>query len=183
VSRLALGGAIPVAVVALVALMLAEPRDGAEPQQAAALVVLGCSLDHARLSPSSGALTAAELGELRRLGVAGPVGIVTIITPWTRSGAAGGIQQLPIGETPDGRPRGEPRTVIITPRLPDSPLELDVAFPTPGLYLKTDQGWTTIPADLRATRKVRIAPIRNAPGNVRVELSDVSLGSAFRYCP
>src|SRR5262245_61772135 len=40
VSRLAIGGAIPVAVIALVALMLAEPRTGAEPQRAAALVII-----------------------------------------------------------------------------------------------------------------------------------------------
>jgi TRAP-type C4-dicarboxylate transport system permease large subunit len=38
VSRLAVAGAIPVAVVAVVALMLAQPRARAEPQQAAALV-------------------------------------------------------------------------------------------------------------------------------------------------
>ena len=86
--------------------------------------------------PSSGALTAAELGELRRLGVAGPVGVVTIITPWTAGRAVGGMQELPGGETPDGRPRAEPRTVIVTPRFPDAPLELDVAFPSPGLYVK-----------------------------------------------
>jgi hypothetical protein len=34
--------------------MLAEPRARAEPQQAAALVIIRCSLDHAQLSPSSG---------------------------------------------------------------------------------------------------------------------------------
>ena len=81
-ARLAVGAAIPVAVVvALVALMLAEPRARVEPHQAAALVIVGCALDHAQLSPSSGALTAAELQALRRLGVAGPVGVVAIITP------------------------------------------------------------------------------------------------------
>src|SRR5262245_8785319 len=110
--------------------------------------------------------TAAELNELRRLGIAGPLGVVAIITPGTASRAAGGMQQLPIGEAADGRPRDEPRTVIVAPRFPDAPLELDVAFSTPGLYVKRDQGWTTIPADLKATRKVRIAPVANAPGNV-----------------
>ena len=53
-----------------------------------------------------------------------------------RAIAAGAIQQLPIGETPDGGPRTEPRTVIVTPRLPDAQLELDVAFPSAGLYVK-----------------------------------------------
>jgi hypothetical protein len=182
VSRLAVAGAIPVAVVAVVALMLAEPRARAEPQQAAALVIIGCSLDHAELSPSSGALTDRERGELRRLGVVGPVGVVAIITPWTASRGAGGMQQLPIGETGDGQPREQTRTVIVTPRLPDAPLELYVAFPSPGLYLKRDQGWTTIPAELKATRRVRLAPITDAPGNVHVELADVALGSSFRYC-
>ena len=182
VSRLAVGGAIPVAVIALVALMLAEPGGRAEPQQAAALVIIGCSLDHAQLSPSSGALTAVELGELRRLGVAGPVGVVAIITPWTAGRAAGGMQELPGGETSDGRPRAEPRTVIVTPRFPDAPLELDVAFPSPGLYVRRDQGWTTVATDLKATRRVRIAPITGAPGKVHVELSDVGLGSSFRHC-
>ena len=180
-TRLAVGAAIPVAVVALVALMLAEPRARVEPQQAAALVIVGCALDHAQLSPSSGALTVAELQVRRRLGVAGPVGVVAIITPWT-SRAAGGIQQLPIGETADAQPRSKPRTVIVTPRFPDAPLELDVAFPSPGLYVKRDEAWTTMPTDLRATRKVRIAPIKGAPGNVDVELADVGLGSSFRYC-
>jgi hypothetical protein len=131
---------------------------------------------------AAGALTERELGELRRLGVAGRVGVIAIITPRTASRAAGAIQQLPIGETPDGRPRTEPRTVIVTPRFPDAPLELDVAFPSPGLYVKRDQGWTTIPTDLKATRKVRIAPITNAPGNVDVDLEEVGLGSSFRYC-
>jgi len=180
-ARLAVGAAIPVAVVALVALTLAEPRAGVGPQQAAALVIVGCALDHAQLSPSSGALTVAELQALRRLGVAGPVGVVAIITPWT-SRAAGGMQQLPIGATADGKPRSKPRTVIVTPRFPAAPLELDVAFPSPGLYVKREQGWTMIPTDLNATRKVRIAPITDAPGNVHVDLSDVSLGSSFRYC-
>lgn len=91
-------------------------------------------------------------------------------------------QQLPIGEAADGRPRDEPRTVIVAPRFPDAPLELDVAFPSPGLYVKRDRGWTTIPTDLNATRRVRIAPITGAPGKVHVELSDVGLGSSFRHC-
>jgi hypothetical protein len=180
VSRIAAGGAAPILVVALVGLLLVTPRSG--PEQAAALVVVGCSLDHERLTENTGALTSGEAEALRRLGVAGPLGVVAIITPWSAAGAVGAVQPLPIGEPPNSRPREGPRTVIVTPELPDAPLELGVAYTTGGLYLRQGTGWTTIPEARPANKRVRISPIRGAPGNFTVELEDVNMGSSFRYC-
>jgi hypothetical protein len=174
------GGAVPVLVVTLVTLVIVTPRP--QPEQAAALVVIGCSLGQEALSENGGALTTAETEELRRPGLYGPLGVVAIITSWTEGSVAGTVQRLPIGEPSDGRPCKGPRTVIVTSRIPAAPLEAEVAFTTSGLYVNGEKGWTAIPQTAAPNKRVRISLIRDAPGNVTVEVEDVNTGSPFRYC-
>ena len=180
-SRLGVGGVVPALVIALAALIPTLPRP--RPEQAAALVVIGCSLTHEELSEKAGALTAGEADELRRLGLMGPLGVVAIITPWSAGRATGTLPPLPIGEPSRGSPRTGPRTVIVTRRLPTAALEVDVAFDASALYVHRDAEWTTIPATVTTSRRARISPIRDAPGNVTLELEGVSMGTSFRYCP
>jgi hypothetical protein len=109
--------------------------------------------------------------------------MVAIFTPWTPDARSmGPIQQLPVGEPTQGRPREGPRTVVVMPQFPDASLELEVTLSTGGLYVRRDMSLTAIPETPGTAKRVRIVPIRDAPGNVTVELEDVSMGTSFRYC-
>jgi hypothetical protein len=70
----------------------------------------------------------------------------------------------------------------VTPRLPTTPLELNVAFTTSAIYVQKESEWIAIPAGVAAARRTRIAPIPSAPGNVTLDLEDVGMGTSFRYC-
>lgn len=166
------GGALPVMVVAFAVLVLVIPSP--LPTMAAGRVVIGCSLDRQELSEERGGLRPSESDKLRQLGIEGSIGVVAIITPFVQDAAASGNLQQ--------RKHDEPRTVIVVPRFPEMPLDLSVAFTTAGLYVRRDMGWTTIPNIPAIAKRVRIEPIRDAPGNVTIQIEDVSMGSSFHYC-
>ena len=108
--------------------------------------------------------TPDEADELRRLGVAGCVGIVAIIIPW-----------------PDGRGTAYPRTVVVVPTFP--PIDLDVAYTASSLHMwNGNNGWVSVPKSTAPGRRVLILPDPGGSENCTLGLEDAALVNHYSYC-